>query len=153
VLEVGADGHAAPQNNAEALIRSKAQCRTRIHAIRGTPFGRRRSEGMTSRIRLLLGLLTCMTLPGVAGAQNPQPAPPQETHPPLAPPNASQPVPEQIAPAGRTPTTGKTTLSDKLSQQQGTLKPPGGRSGYPGPAAFSRPGHHARDTATRHAGR
>jgi hypothetical protein len=72
---------------------------------------------------LLLGLLTCMTLPCVAGAQNPQPAPPQETHPPLAPPNAPQPPPEQIAPAGRTPTTGKTTLSDKLSQQQGTLKP------------------------------
>jgi hypothetical protein len=65
-----------------------------------------------------------MSLPCVAGAQNPQPAPPQETHPPLAPPNASQPPPEQIAPAGRTHTTGKTTLSDKLSQQQGTLTPP-----------------------------
>jgi hypothetical protein len=69
-------------------------------------------------------MLTCMALPCVAGAQNPQPAPPQETHPPLAPPNASQPVPEQIAPAGRSPTTDKTTLSDKLSQQQGALKPP-----------------------------
>jgi hypothetical protein len=68
--------------------------------------------------------MTCMTFPGGAGAQNPQPAPPQETHPPLAPPNASQPPPEQIAPADRTPTAGKTILSDKLSQQQGTLKPP-----------------------------
>jgi hypothetical protein len=34
----------------------------------------------------------------------------------LAPPNASQPPPEQIGPAGRTPTT------NKLSQQQETLK-------------------------------
>jgi hypothetical protein len=42
----------------------------------------------------------------------------------LAPTNAPQPPPEQIAPAGRTPTTGKTTLNDKLLQQQGTLKPP-----------------------------
>ena len=79
---------------------------------------------MIKRTRLLFGLLTCMTLPCVGSAQNPQPAPPQETHPPLAPPNASQPPPEQIAPAGRTAATGKTTLSDKLSQQQGTLKPP-----------------------------
>lgn len=78
---------------------------------------------MTSRIRLLLGLAAFISLSWVAGAQNPQPAPPRETHPPLAPPNASQPPPEQIAPAGRTAAAGETTLSDKLSQQQGTLKP------------------------------
>jgi hypothetical protein len=70
---------------------------------------------------VLLGLLIGAALPGLAGAQNPQPAAPQETHPPLAPPSASQPPPEQIAPGDRTP---GGNLSDKLSQQQGALKPP-----------------------------
>jgi hypothetical protein len=41
---------------------------------------------MMSQIRLLLGLAAWMSLSCVAGAQNPQPALPQETHPPLAPP-------------------------------------------------------------------
>jgi hypothetical protein len=72
---------------------------------------------MTRKARLLFGLLAGMSLPCVASAQNPQPAPPQETHPPVAPPNASQPPPEQIAPGGRNP-------SERLSLQQGTLKPP-----------------------------
>ena len=67
--------------------------------------------------RLLFGLLACVTMPCVAGAQNPQPAPPQETHPPVAPPNASQPPPELIAPADQ-------SLSEKLARQQGTLQPP-----------------------------
>ena len=79
---------------------------------------------MMRRTRLLLGALSCLALPCIAGAQNPQPAPPQETHPPVAPPSASQPPPELIAPADRTPAAGTNTLSDKLSQQQGTLKPP-----------------------------
>jgi hypothetical protein len=80
---------------------------------------------MKHQIRLLFSLLACMTLPCAVGAQNLQPAPPQQTHPQLAPPNASQPPPEQIAPADRTPGTPRNTpLSDRLSQQQGTLKPP-----------------------------
>jgi hypothetical protein len=80
---------------------------------------------MKHQIRLLFSLVACMTLPSAVGAQNLQPAPPQQTHPQLAPPNASQPPPEQIAPADRTPgMPGNTTLSDRLSQQQGTLRPP-----------------------------
>ncbi len=73
----------------------------------------------------LLGLLACVTSPCLAAAQNPQPAPPQEVHPPVAPPSASQPPPEKIAPADRTAgATGSTTLSEKLSRKQGTLQPP-----------------------------
>ena len=63
-----------------------------------------------------------MTLPWVAGAQNPQPAAPHEAHPTVAPPNAPAPPPEQIAPADPTP--GNTSLSRKLSRNQGTLQPP-----------------------------
>jgi hypothetical protein len=73
---------------------------------------------------LLLGLLLGVALPCVTAAQNPQPAPPQVPHPPVAPPSASTPPPEQIAPPERTPAPGNTTLSDRLSQQQGTLRPP-----------------------------
>jgi hypothetical protein len=72
---------------------------------------------MTKPTRLLFGLLAGLAFPCVAGAQNPQPAPPQMEHPPLAPPNASQPPPEQIAPIQH-------SLSDKLSRQQGMLQPP-----------------------------
>ncbi|HET7880455.1 MAG TPA: hypothetical protein VFL55_06180 [Acetobacteraceae bacterium] len=79
---------------------------------------------MTRRTRLLSGLLACAVMPCLAAAQNPQPAPPQEDHPTVAAPNAPNPPPEQIAPAGRGAATGNTTLSDKLSEQQGTLKPP-----------------------------
>jgi len=79
---------------------------------------------MTRRIRLLFGVLSCLATPCTAGALNPQPAAPRETHPPMAPPSASQPPPEMIAPADRPPTAGNNTLSDKLSRQQGTLKPP-----------------------------
>jgi len=60
----------------------------------------------------------------MAAAQNPQPAPPHEEHPTVAPPNAPNPPPEQVAPADRDAADGSATLSDKLSQQQGTLKPP-----------------------------
>jgi hypothetical protein len=73
---------------------------------------------------VLFGLLMCIAMPCVAGAQNPQPAPPQVTHAPVAPPSASTPPPERIAPPDRMATPGNTTLSDRLSQQQGTLKPP-----------------------------
>lgn len=74
---------------------------------------------MTRRNRLLSGLLAlaCVAMPRLATAQNPQP------HPTVAPPNAPNPPPEQIAPADRG-ANGNTTLSEKLSQQQGTLKPP-----------------------------
>ena len=73
-----------------------------------------------------LSLFALMAVPCVAAAQNPQPAPPQETHAPVAPPSASQPPPEQIAPGGPAGpgTQGNTTLSDRLSRQQGTLQPP-----------------------------
>jgi hypothetical protein len=72
-----------------------------------------------------LAVIACLGLPLAGFAQNPQPAPPQETHPRVAPPNAPSPPPEQIAPGG-TPTgkPGDDTLSDKLSRQKGTLTPP-----------------------------
>jgi hypothetical protein len=84
---------------------------------------------MTRNFGFLLGLAASLALPVVAGAQNPQPAPPNEPHPTVAPPNASQPPPERIAPgvgAQGTPgsTAGRGNLSDRLSQQGGTLQPP-----------------------------
>ena len=73
----------------------------------------------------LFCLMASMALPGFALAQNPQPAPPQETHPPVASPNSPQPPPERIAPGGRAPgIAGDKTLSGKLSRQRGTLRPP-----------------------------
>ncbi len=43
----------------------------------------------------------------------------------MAPPNSPQPLPEQIAPEGRSPQASRDdSLSDRLSRQQGTLKPP-----------------------------
>jgi hypothetical protein len=68
--------------------------------------------------RLVLGMVIGLALPCAASAQNPQPAPPQVVHPPVAPPGSSSSVPEKVAPAD------SMTLSDKLAQQQGTLKPP-----------------------------
>lgn len=79
---------------------------------------------MKTRYRLLVGLMSSMALPLFASAQNPQPAPPQVTHTPTAPPSASTPPPEKIAPPDHSATMGNTTLSDRLSEQQGTLKPP-----------------------------
>jgi hypothetical protein len=61
-----------------------------------------------------------------AAAQNPQPAPPGVVPAPMAPPNAPSPPPEQIAPGGKGVPAGKPTLSDRLAQQQGTLRPPNG---------------------------
>jgi hypothetical protein len=73
----------------------------------------------------LIGLVACLAMPCAAGAQNPQPAPPNEPHPTVAPPSASQPPPEQIAPgAGAQGTMGGSNLSDRLSRQGGTLQPP-----------------------------
>ena len=79
---------------------------------------------MKQSTTVLFGLLACIAMPCVAGAQNPQPAPPQVTHAPVAPPSSATPPPEQIAPPDRAAAPGNTTLSDRLSQQQGTLKPP-----------------------------
>ena len=83
---------------------------------------------MTRRTRIVLGLLASVTIPCIAAAQNPQPAAPQDPHHPLAPPSASQPPPEQIAPrdsgSGMQSAQSGGTLSDKLSRQQGTLHPP-----------------------------
>ena len=78
---------------------------------------------MTRSITVLFCLLA---LPGVAGAQNPQPAAPHETHAPVAAPNSPLPPPEQIAPGGRSPSVAgdDKNLSDKLSRQQGMLQPP-----------------------------
>ena len=76
---------------------------------------------MTQRNLIILGALAAFLVPCVAGAQNPQPAPPGQPHTDLAPPNAPSPPPEQIRPAN--PKDGQ-TLSDKLSEQQGTLEPP-----------------------------
>lgn len=67
--------------------------------------------------QLLFGLLASVALPYAALAQNPQPAPPQATHTPVAPPSSSQPPAEQIVPRHG-------NLSDRLSDQKGTLHPP-----------------------------
>ena len=73
----------------------------------------------------LLGIAACLALPVGVGAQNPQPAPPNQPHPTVAPPGASQPPPEQIAPGAGTPgTSGTGNLSERLSRQSGTLQPP-----------------------------
>lgn len=64
-------------------------------------------------IILIAGLLAAAP----AFAQNPQPAPPQEPRPRLAPPNSPSPPPERIAPP-------ENHLSERLSQQRGTITPP-----------------------------
>ncbi len=64
---------------------------------------------------LLLTALILAAAPAVA--QNPQPASPTNPTVPVAPPNAASPPPEKIAP--RDP-----TLSDRLSRQGGTVRPP-----------------------------
>jgi hypothetical protein len=80
---------------------------------------------MTRNIGFLVGVVACLALPCGAGAQNPQPAPPNEPHPGVAPPSASQPPPELIAPgAGVQGSPGAGNLSDRLARQGGTLQPP-----------------------------
>jgi hypothetical protein len=68
-----------------------------------------------TRIACLLVLTIAV---GPALAQNPQPAPPTSPRAPIAPPNAPSPPPEKIAPPEGN------SLSDHLSQQKGTIKPP-----------------------------
>jgi hypothetical protein len=73
---------------------------------------------MTQQKFVILGALAALSLPGFAGAQNPQPAPPGQS-------NSPSPPPEQIRPANpKDSAGGSQTLSDKLSQQRGTLQPP-----------------------------
>jgi hypothetical protein len=80
---------------------------------------------MTRQKLMLVCALAAMALPYGASAQNPQPAPPGQTPPQVAPPSSPSPPPEQIRPADPNDrTAGGGTLSDKLSQQQGTLQPP-----------------------------
>ena len=80
---------------------------------------------MVRKIGFLFGLMASLALPCVASAQNPQPAQPHEPHPSVAPPNASQPPPEQIAPPDSAPgTAGRGNFSNRPSQRQGTLRPP-----------------------------
>ena len=57
-------------------------------------------------------------------AQNPQPAPPGVQPAPVAPPSSSSPPPERLAPGAQGDHPDNRTLSDKLSQQRGTLHPP-----------------------------
>lgn len=62
-------------------------------------------------------LLTALILAAVpALAQNPQPTSPANPTVPIAPPNSASPPPERIAPSNG-------NLSDKLSQQKGTIAP------------------------------
>ena len=90
---------------------------------------------MTRFTKLLLGVLASITPAGIATAQNPQPAPPQETRPPVAPPNSPTPPPERIAPPDKAPgATADQNLSDRLSRQQGTLRPPTVDPGIQAPA-------------------
>ncbi len=80
---------------------------------------------MTRQKLIAIGALAALALPCVAGAQNPQPAPPGQPHTDLAPPNAPSPPPEQMRPAHpKDSAPGGQTLSDKLSEQKGTLQPP-----------------------------
>jgi len=69
-------------------------------------------------------LIAAIAVPGIAGAQNPQPAPPGVQPAPVAPPSAPSPPPERIAPGGAGPSADTQTLSDRLSRQRGTLHPP-----------------------------
>jgi hypothetical protein len=62
--------------------------------------------------------LTALLLAAVpALAQNPQTAAPENPTVPIAPPTAASPPPEKIAPADG-------NLSNRLSQQKGTITPP-----------------------------
>ena len=80
--------------------------------------------------------MACVALPCVAVAQNPQPAPPHETHPVVALPSGSQPNSEQQ--------TGQRSRNAATTQ---------GRSWDPGAVANEQQGHNAGDTAARHPGR
>jgi hypothetical protein len=79
---------------------------------------------MTRQKLALIGALAAIGLPGIASAQNPQPAPPGQPQTQMAPPNSPSPPPEQIRPADPKDGAAGQTLSDRLSRQQGTLQPP-----------------------------
>ena len=67
-------------------------------------------------------VLAVAAAPAAAMAQNPQPAPPG-AHAPVAPPNAPSPPPEKVAPGALSKQANNQTLSDRLSEQRGTLHP------------------------------
>jgi len=80
---------------------------------------------MVRSVAILLCLGVVIAAPR-AEAQNPQPAPPGVTSPPVASPSAPSPPPERIAPPEKDVpgTNGNLSLSDKLARQQGMLDPP-----------------------------
>lgn len=84
-------------------------------------------------------LLFCSALivgSAAAHAQNPQSASPENPSVPVAPQNAPSAPPEQIAPSGR-----NGTLSEQLSKQRGTVRPPNvdpGMTVSPAPSAGGR---------------
>ena len=80
---------------------------------------------MQRTLAVLLSAGLALAPVGASFAQNPQPAPPGVTHPQVASPSAPSPPPEKVAPRADA-ITGKPTLSEKLAQQNGTLKPPEG---------------------------
>ena len=64
-----------------------------------------------------LSITALILVAAPAMAQNPQPTSPTNPTVPVAPPNSASPPPEKIAPPDG-------TLSDRLSQQKGTITPP-----------------------------
>ena len=79
---------------------------------------------MVHRLAALLILAAVAAAPCSAGAQNPQPAPPGVQPTPMAPPSSPSPPPEKLAPGALDTQADNQTLSDRLSQQHGTLHPP-----------------------------
>lgn len=69
-----------------------------------------------------LSLTALLVAATPALAQNPQSTSPANPTVPLAPPSAPSPPPEKIAPADGNPPSGN--LSNRLSRQKGTIKPP-----------------------------
>jgi hypothetical protein len=64
-----------------------------------------------------LSVTAAILIAAPAMAQNPQPASPSNPTVQVAPPNAAAPPPEKIAPPDR-------SMSNRLSQQRGTIDPP-----------------------------
>ena len=96
-----------------------------------------------------------MTLPCVAGAQNPQPAAPHEAHPTggTAQRTAIRRRSRLPRPTATPGATGDTTLSEQAVAAAGDAAAAGGRSGHQRSGAAAVAGHHAGHPATRHARR
>ena len=78
---------------------------------------------MTRSFAVLLCIGVALAAPP-AFAQNPQPAPPGVTAPPMASPSSPSPPPEKIAPPGKDVQPHGDRLADRLSAQHGVLRPP-----------------------------